>query len=263
MPELPDVEVYRRYFEDTSLGKNIDSLKVMDERLLVSTTPQALGANLTGKPFLKVKRHGKYLFAGTENNKWLVMHFGMTGRLKNQKKEQDLPEHSRLLINFDGERTVFINTRRLAKIFFTEDIGSFLEKKGLGPDALEISRESFRHLIGKSRKTVKAFLMDQSTISGIGNIYADEILFQAKVHPGSVSEKLDLKTIDRIYNKMLYVLSEAVSREADPDRFPDTWLLPNRKESRRCPRCKKGRIKKTKINGRPTYYCTSCQRKKH
>jgi len=263
MPELPEVEIFRRYFNRTALNKKIIKVDVTAEKMLQEISRRSLHKNLKNSEFKNTSRHAKYLFAHTDNNKILVLHFGMTGSLKYFKNEEKKPDHTRMLIGFkNGYYLAYDCPRKLGKIFLIDDKPKFIEKKKLGPDPLadDLSFSVFRETLNRKRGAIKSALMDQKTISGIGNIYSDEILFNARIHPASKTEKLKDDHIKKIYQMMNKVLNKAIDTGVNLNRMPHTYLFWNREAGEDCPRCS-GKIRKKTIGGRSSYFCDTHQKK--
>jgi formamidopyrimidine-DNA glycosylase len=141
----------------------------------------------------------------------------------------------------------------------TRDVNQYIKKRGLGPDALAVSREQFKDLLAGKKSSIKSALMDQKLLAGIGNVYSDEILFQARVHPQNRVDRLSEKTLEKIYRMMKSVLKKTISYQADPHRVPKNWLLPRRKKGANCPRCGK-ELHRVTIMQRSAYVCPRCQR---
>jgi formamidopyrimidine-DNA glycosylase len=258
MPELPDVEVFRRYFDATSLDQEIQYIDVLDQRILAGTTGHKLNRVLGGQRFETTARHGKYMFAGTDGEQWLVLHFGMTGYLRYLEGPAEPPAHTRVLFRFTNEhRLAFVCMRMLGKVELTSDPGEFIDERGLGADALRVDFDEFLSFTNR-RGTVKAALTTQSAIAGIGNIYADEILFQARIHPKRQVRDLSTEEFGSLYDSMHSVIRQAIDAEADVDRMPEGFLLPHREEGASCPRCS-APIQTAKVSGRTAYYCPTCQ----
>lgn len=259
MPELPDLAVFGRYIERTALPEPIIRTSVTDERILEDISIQALSSRLKDRRLTSTHRHGKCLFIEADRAGWLVMHFGMTGKLA-YYKNGDQPEHTRLLLTFEnGYHLAYQSQRMLGRVTFTKDLDGFVSDHDLGPDALcdELDVERFRELLGTRRGAVKTTLMNQSVLAGIGNVYADEILFQAGIHPKAHVDELDDHLIDDLYHLMRQVLHTAAESGADIDRLPDDYLLKHR-ENGSCPRCN-GPITKQTVGGRSSYFCARCQ----
>ncbi len=262
MPELPDVEVFKRYVDSTSLHQNIDTIEVKDKRILRNASARELERDLKGSKFESSKRHGKYLFVELGSGGWLLLHFGMTGSLQYYKNAEDEPPHARFVITFaNGYHLAFDDQRMFGKVDLIGDPDSFVESENLGPDPLALDFPGFRERLEGKRGAIKATLMNQSVLVGIGNIYSDEILFQARIHPDTRAVELDEEALKRLFDETQRVLHEAIEHGADPGDLPDSFLLPRRREGEECPRSN-GKIKKIKAAGRTAYYCPACQPKK-
>lgn len=261
MPELPDVEVFRRRIAETSLQRAIERTSVLETSTLdEGTTAQKLARRLKGNAFERVGRHGKYLLAGVAGEQ-LVLHFGMTGYPAFVEKGGELPEHTRIEFRFrDGSSLAYVNQRLLGHVFLVPAKRNLLDRKDLGPDAWEIDADEFCERIGqKGRGTLKSALMDQSTIAGIGNVYSDEVLFQMRLHPKTPVEPLDRSDLKRTHRVLHRVLKVCVRHEVDLDALPRGYLVPHREGDGRCPRCD-GKLQKIAVSGRNALYCPSCQR---
>lgn len=259
MPELPDVEVFKKEAEK-ALNKRIDHVRIRD-RDFVEASRYKLDQHVTGNRLKGVRRKGKYLFLETGDYHCVVLHFGMTGLLKYAPGKEDPPEYTKLTFEMDNEHHLhYISKRKLGKVEITGNTDRYTAELDLGTDAFQIGEDEFRKKLKSSRASVKSFLMDQSSLSGIGNVYSDEMLYQAGIHPRTKAGKLSDKKTGKLYREMKRVLEMAIDREADVSRMPGTWLLPNREEGTDCPRCD-GKIKTIKVTGRTAYYCPSCQEK--
>ncbi len=259
MPELPDVEMLKRYFYVTSLHRRVSDVRVRDVRILKGVSASSLKRCLLEKSFESTHRHGKYLFAKTNREAVLVLHFGMSGSLRSFKDTKRDPKYDRILLSFeDGFHLAILSQRLLGGVWITDSKDTFLREHALGPDALSVDQKTFQSIITKTKGGIKSKLMNQKLIAGIGNIYADEILFQSRIHPLAESKELKDKDISRLYHKMNHVLQIAVDRHADPAQFPFSWIVSHRIETDKCPRCR-GRISKIKAASRTSYFCSSCQ----
>ncbi len=258
MPELPDVEMFRRYIGATSLHQKIASVTVRDRRLLKGVSARHLEQTLTGRAFETAGRHGKYLFAAANGSAWLVLHFGMSGNL-DYGKQRETGRHDRVIFDFTNEYSLaYISQRRLGRVALSPGVERFVEEHDLGPDAMDIDCADFASRIRGSKAPVKSSLMNQRLVAGVGNIYADEVLFQGRMSPVLSGNTLSEKQARHLCHTMQRVLHAAVDRGADPARFPASWLLPNREQGRSCPRCG-GRIRKERVAGRSAYWCPGCQ----
>ena len=263
MPELPDVETFRRYLNATALHQVIARSEITDKRMLHGISAETLQERLNGRRFESTCRHGKYLFTELDEHGWLLLHFGMTGELHYGKTESGDPKYVSLLVRFDNDYTLaYCNKRRLGRIGLTDDPKAFIQDEGLGIDALDeaLDADRFVDLLAVRRGILKPALMDQQCIAGIGNIYLDEILFQAGLHPGLKMEQLDEKSLRRLHRTMRRVLRVAIRHQARVDELPRAYLLPHREAGGSCPRCG-GTIRKQTISGRSSYFCPTCQQK--
>ena len=260
MPELPDIEIFKRYVDATSLHQKIRSVEVHNEKVLGAISARKLRSTLKGRSLETTRRHGKNLFVKLDDGGWMLLHFGMTGTLAYFKNPDDEPPHSRLLFAFEnGYHLAFDDGRMFGKVDLIEDPGAFARDRELGPDMLELDAASFRERLRGTSGGIKATLMNQKTLAGIGNLYSDEILFQARIHPRTSVAQLDDPTLENLRKETLRVLKKAIEREAYPQELPDSFLLSHRQEGARCPRGN-GQIQKLKAAGRTAYFCPTCQR---
>src|SRR5437762_11598662 len=196
MPELPDVETFKRYLDATSLHQRIKGVEVRSAYVLKGLSARELGRQVKGRSFKSSCRHGKHLFVRTDRDLWLRLHFGMTGSLEYLKGQRRAPNDTRVLFGFaNHSRLAFRDQRKFGEIGLLRDVDEFLRNRALGPDALDINLSQFRGIFEKQRAAVKTILLNQKLIAGIGNIYADEILFRARIHPGAETSALKKKTV--------------------------------------------------------------------
>lgn len=262
MPELPDVETFRRYFESTAFGRRVATVRVTAPEMLEGVSPRTLRSRLEHRRFVRTDRHGKFLFAGVDHDGWLVLHFGMTGSLKYFARPDREPGHTRLRIDFtDGSSLAFDDQRKFGCVSLTADVSTFVSKLRLGPDALNdvLDFKALETSLRNRRGALKPMLMNQHVIAGVGNIYADEILFQAGLHPQAKVDRLDQLSLRALYRAMRRVLTRAVRARADADRMPRSYLLRERHPGGRCPKCRRALARLT-IGMRTTYYCPKDQR---
>jgi formamidopyrimidine-DNA glycosylase len=259
MPELPDVEIFKRYLNATSLHQRIARVDVLSVDLLKGVSRREFVRRLKGRRFESTQRHGKHLFVDANGAGWLRLHFGMTGFLRYYKGEEKARTHTRVLFIFAKDhRLAFDDQRKFGEVGLIKDVDEFLKKRALGPDALDVDLAEFRDTLGKHRSAVKSVLMNQQLIAGIGNIYADEILFHARIHPAAESARLSENDLKRLFRAMRHVLEKAIEYRADLDRMPKSWLLPYRGKRGKCPRC--GReLRSSRISGRTAWFCAHCQ----
>lgn len=266
MPELPDVEIFRRLLQRRGMHKRVARVAVSDRRILAKGAAGRLASRLVGARLMSSRRHGKHLLAKIDKGGWLTLHFGMTGSLQFYGEKQAKPRFTRVRIDFArGGHLAYINRRMIGRVGFTADAAAFVARERLGPDALD-RRFTFRVLATASRRgrrDIKTVLMDQKTVAGIGNIYADEILFQARVHPRTRADRLEPARLRRVYGRIRSTLRMAIRRGAGSEslttRTPRTWLLRERRKGGHCPRCR-APLKTAGVHGRTGYYCARCQK---
>ena len=262
MPELPEVETFKRYLDSTSLHQRITGVDVRDAYVLKRVSAHELTRRLKGRSFENSHRHGKHLFVHAGDELWLRLHFGMTGSLECLRHDEVPPRTARVVFRFaDNRRLAFDDQRKFGEIELIKDIDEFLQTRGLGPDALEISRSQFKAVLGKHSGAVKAILLNQQLIAGIGNLYADEILFRERIHPASDTSRLNGKDLTRLFRAMRHVLERAIALKTDFNRLPKSWLLTHRGKTGRCPRCGRA-LKNATIGGRTSWFCAHCQKRK-
>jgi len=258
MPELPDVEILKRYCDSTCLHQTIEAVDVYSSRVIKTGDLQS---ELRGHSFEATARHGKYLFLHLDNDKWMVMHFGMTGDLKYFKLADQKPEYTQVLFCFDNDyRLAYRMPRKLGEIRIVADKADFIEEKALGPDVMDddLDFQAFKELLSKRRGIAKSTLMNQKIMAGIGNVYSDEILFQAGVHPRKKINELDEDDLHELYSAMRRVLQTAIDHDANPQELPEGYLIPHRSEEEECPRCG-GKVERIEVSGRGGYFCPQCQ----
>jgi formamidopyrimidine-DNA glycosylase len=271
MPELPEVETFKRYLDSTSLHQRITNVEVRDAYILKRVSARELARRLKGRRFENSHRHGKHLFVRADDDPpsprlrraslWLRLHFGMTGSLEYLNQRQEIPKTARVIFCFaNNRRLAFDDQRKFGEIALIDDVDEFVETRSLGPDALEINFSQFKAIMQKHRGAVKAILLNQQLIAGIGNLYADEILFRARMHPGTEAARLRDNDLTRLFRATRYVLEKAIALKTDFNRLPKSWLLLHRGKRGRCPRC--GReLKSATIGGRTSWFCGYCQRR--
>jgi formamidopyrimidine-DNA glycosylase len=266
MPELPDVEAYRRILARNGLKKRIAAVVVDNARILGKLSAARFRARLEGRRLLETRRHGKHLLARIEEDGWLTLHFGMTGRLDAFARLEAAPRFLRIRFDFAGNgHLAYVNKRMLGRVGLAEDADAFIASEALGPDVLDrrFDLAAFEAALAGSRRDIKSALMDQGAMAGIGNIYADEILFHAGIRPMARADRLSPAQLKRLHAEMRKVLAAAVKRGAGSEEFveraPKGWLLPERRKGGRCPRCH-APLQLAKSGGRTGYYCPRDQR---
>jgi formamidopyrimidine-DNA glycosylase len=253
VPELPEVEMFTRYFERHALGQTVAQVRVLDARICGT---RRLG-RLVGRRFQGVHRHGKHFFADA-GDVWLHVHFGMSGDFAYSFDEP--PRYARLIFDFDnGAHLAYEDMRLFGVVDLTPSPDEYIHAHNLGPDPLEINLRAFRALLRKRRGGIKALLLSQRVIAGVGNLYADEALFRASIDPRRAVDRLSAHEVKSLFKNIRGVLEQAIglkSRDAD---YPARFLVQHREEGDRCPKCG-GTIRRATVAGRTTYYCPKHQK---
>jgi formamidopyrimidine-DNA glycosylase len=273
MPELPEVEGFRVFTERHLVGRTIVRARALDTWMLKDVGPRVLTREMSGRHVGASTRRGKVLFVFTEPPKptapVLCLHFGMTGFLLSTSATEPVHRWDRLLLELD-DATVFRyrNQRRLGFIRMVARSEVQDLSWGLGPDPLEAPASWYVETLGRRRGPVKAVLLDQSFLAGMGNIFADESLFAARIRPDRASSSLAPEEARRLHRSVGAVLRKAL-RDPAMDSTPRLPLMMVRREASRarngdgpvdvgCPRCGRPLITAT-IGGRTAYFCEACQ----
>ncbi|MBV8074977.1 MAG: DNA-formamidopyrimidine glycosylase [Planctomycetaceae bacterium] len=275
MPELPEVETMVRGLRPALTSRLLRDVRVLDSLLLQGCSAEEFEGRARGATVERVERRGKWVaLALGPDRGMIVIQPRMTGSFWLVPPER--PEHVRLTFHLDGPRETiwFRDTRRLGKIAWHAGPGEAARafERSHGPDALEITRDDLAARLARTTRPIKPTLMDQKVLAGIGNIYADEVLHRARVHPARVASRLTRGEVGRIHEAIGLVLAEAIAAEGSSfDAGYRTvlgleggFLARNAVYGRKgqpCPICGQA-IEKTRIVGligRPTHFCPDCQ----
>jgi formamidopyrimidine-DNA glycosylase len=274
MPELPEVETIRRQLAPKVGGRTIADADVLDPLWCAPRSPAETAGALRGRRIEGLGRRGKYLIVALEGGRFCVMHLRMTGNLLWLRPQDDEPPYLRVRLVLDGgERLVFCDLRRFGTGIVLDGEPALEEHLGsrLGPEPLDpaFTADVLRAQAGGRKAPVKAFLLDQSRIAGIGNIYADEALFRARIHPLKPAGRLRRAETERLRDAIVETLEAGIeSFGASIDRYRDAngergemqnRFLVHLREGEPCPRCGT-KVVKMRAAGRGTYVCPSCQR---
>ncbi|GAB2554257.1 Fpg/Nei family DNA glycosylase [Spirosoma aerophilum] len=270
MPELPEVEIRRQYLETSSLYQTITHIEVEDKKLLTTDYATLVNA-LVGRQFTGTQRVGKNLFIFTDVQDVIVhMHFGMTGDLDYYHASLDRPRFARIVFEFNsGFNLGFLCPRKFERVGLIDNIDTFLQRKKIGEDGLDISLNTLTKQVRRKKAFIKPVLLDQSVVAGLGNWIVDEVLFQAFIHP---EQRADTLTDDQMVNLHIairLVLETAIRFEATYRDFPVGFLIHVREwdnspyddveAHKYCPRCQT-RIERSVVGGRTTFFCPNEQR---
>ena len=282
MPELPEVEVLARHLRPLLAAKKIYAIRVRRARVLRPTSPAQLQRALRGAKFTGLVRRGKYLVFKLSRPKIpapliLVGHLGMTGKMYLLPQRAELPKHAAVVLDLGRERFVFEDTRYFGRL--TLDAAP-LSRLGPEPLSKAFSAGAFAAALGRSGRAIKIKLLDQSLVAGIGNIYASEALFRARIAPRLAARKLAVTEVRRLWRAIRSVLAEAIrfgstiplnhtggkgnglfyfgQAVGTPDYYEERLRVYDRK-GRPCSRCGTT-IRRVVQAARCTFYCPQCQR---
>ncbi|MCA1690146.1 MAG: bifunctional DNA-formamidopyrimidine glycosylase/DNA-(apurinic or apyrimidinic site) lyase, partial [Actinobacteria bacterium] len=270
MPELPEVETIVRRLAPVLAEVRIRALDVRDARWCAPVHPDEVAGAVAGRRIERLWRRGKYLVLGLDEDIHLVMHLRMTGTLL--WEPESLPAHTRVVLDVGTGRLAFVDPRRFGTgtlVLGTPALDAFFAARlGVEPLEEEFTPAHLRGLARGRRAPIKAFLLDQRNLAGVGNIYADEALFRARVHPQRPAGALRPGQYGLLRDAVVEVLRAGIEARGasiddyrDPDgtrgSFQDRFLV-HRREGRPCPVC--GRtVRKLVVAGRGTYVCEGCQ----
>ncbi len=272
MPELPEVEVIRRQLEPLLVGRVIGRVQASGASNLFATPPAALIRGLRGRTILALQRRGKYLIAALDDGAGLLLHLGMTGQLlvDGAAKPPAPAAHTHLRLGFRdrGPRLYFRDVRRFGRVQLLRGNREDSPLSKLGPDALLATADALHAAARRRRSAVKALLLDQSVIAGLGNIYADEILFLAGVRPSRRASLLSLECCSRLMRHAKQVLRSSIraggttiSDYVQPDGSGGTYQHQRLVYGRTGEPCRScgARIRRVVIAQRSAHYCPKCQ----
>ncbi len=292
MPELPEVETYRRFLDELALHVPITGVQVLDAQVL--TAPEtALRAALVGRHFTASRRVGKNLLlelnppappppegglsavaeppsAAATPAAALTLHFGMTGDVAAYRDAEDRPRFVRVELTLAGGlRIGFVDPRKFGRVGLTADVPAFLQSKNLGPDAYDgLTADHLAAALGRRKNALlKSALLDQRVTAGLGNWIVDEVLFQAQLHPARRAGTLTSSEVARLHGAIGRVLGTAIAAEARYTDFPPGYLIHARQweaappgaSATHCPVHPAEAIQKHYVGGRATYWCPVCQ----
>lgn len=281
MPELPEVETVARGLRQAILGRRILSVTLGKTDFI--DDPVALELHLPGRRIEAVERYGKFMLlrlseaavtngnAGVDGAKGasLLVHLGMTGQMAPSPAEKPPGKHTHVcMLLDDGRELRYTDARRFGRIAYLTEAPLAEELTRFGADPLEISKKEFVKRIRERRARIKALLLDQGVLRGVGNIYADESLWRAKIHPAQIAAKLSPKQAETLWGALQEILRKAIvmrgssiSDFLDAEGEPGEYQRRHRaygREGKSCPRCKTI-IRRGIVAGRSSYFCPKCQ----
>lgn len=268
MPELPEVETVASELRSLIIGKTISRVQIFWQKTWQEQNPVL---PLTGQTITAIERKGKFIIIHLSVS-YLVVHLRMTGQLlfRNNGESEEDNKHIHVKLFFNDETALFFkDTRKFGRIIHTGNPGPVLGR--LGWDALNptLTPAQFRKLLDQKKMNIKAFLLSQAYIAGLGNIYADESLFRAGIHPASMTHKIPLKRIGLLFETIQDVLNQAIRNMGSTisdyrDSFGNSgknqyFFKVYQRQGETCQQCS-SLIRKTRVAGRGTHFCPGCQK---
>ena len=276
MPELPEVELVARALDRLLGGRVIASAKLIRPGLAPGDTPREFARALRGAGVERVGRRGKHILAELDNGHVLVTHLRMTGRFMMLPARGPLPKHTHALFRLeDGRRLAFTDQRHfgMMKVARADQLADARELRALAPEPFsdEFTPAYLAGVLARTRRALKDVLLDQRKVTGLGNIYAAEVLFLARVSPFGPASSLPRRSVPRLHRAILEVLGEAIAHgstmNVDPEDIEGSyfggggyngrWRVYDR-EGEPCQKCGEA-IRRVSHAGRSTYYCPRCQ----
>lgn len=281
MPELPEIETIKRYLEKDLIGRKIKGVKILNKKSFIGDKKKILNSKI-----LKIERKGKMLIFKLDTDKRgsqrrlmrinsiglnLVFHLKLTGQLifYNFLRNSEIKKYTRVIFILDKGLLIFNDARKFGwvKVLDDEDLNYELSK--IGKEPFDLNFKYLKEIFSKTKRPIKIVLMDQEKIAGLGNIYANEALFLAKIHPLKPANKLKDSEIKNLLSAIKKVIKKAIKLQGTSFRFyvkPDESkgsyqeeFLVYQRNDEKCLRCK-SKIKYIKIGGRGTFYCPRCQK---
>jgi formamidopyrimidine-DNA glycosylase len=272
MPELPEVETVRAQLEPVLTGRRFERVEIRDPRLVRPYEPAEVAAELEGERVAAVERRGKYLIVRFESDRVLLIHLRMTGSLRHSREGLNEDPHRRAVVRLDdGSDVAYRDVRRFGTWLVLEpgELASYLATR-VGDEPLDALFTAARlgERLAKRRAPIKAALLDQRTLAGMGNIYVDEALWRARINPLRPAESIDRKELQRLHRAIRATLEAGIARQGSTLRdyaLPDGGSGSMQDEFKvygrggePCDRCGTP-IAKTRVAGRGTWFCSTCQ----
>jgi formamidopyrimidine-DNA glycosylase len=273
VPELPEVETVVRDLRPLLVGRRIASVQVSRKKLRRRWSA-SWGPRLTGRQVAEIQRRGKWILVVLEEGLHLVIHLGMTGQLLVKPAQEPLAAHTHLVFALDqGEQQLrFRDVRRFGSATLFPDLEGvehFFQQAALGPEPFDLDPGYWKQCLTATRRCLKAVLLDQRVVAGVGNIYADEALFEARLHPARPGQALTAGEANRLRRAIATVLGRAIEKRGSSIRnyLGGSGLKGQYQEEFRaygrtgqpCSRCRTP-IQQIRLAGRSTHFCPQCQR---
>ena len=277
MPELPEVELVARALDNLVGSRRIVAAKLLRAGLAPDTPPAVFARRLRGRRIERVTRRGKHLLFELERDLVLIAHLRMTGRFSLLPLEVELPKHTHAVFYLDDERRLVYSDQRhfgMMKLVSATELSHTKELRLLAPEPFsdEFTPAYLRATFARTRRALKETLLDQTKVTGLGNIYAAEALFLARLNPTSLAAEVSTRRLPRLHRAILDVFNESIAHgstmNVDPENidgsyydggFNGCWRVYDR-EGEPCHKCR-ANIRRIVQAGRSTFFCPRCQRR--
>ncbi len=274
MPELPEVETVKCSLERKIIGVTILKTEILLEQIIKMPEISEFKAKISGRIIQNITRHGKYLKIHLSGAYVMVIHLRMTGQLLYMAADEPVARHTHIIFYLNnGAQLRYVDIRQFGTLYLLPSAETNklkgLSRLGLEPVNKEFSREYLKEKLQSRTKKIKQVLLEQEIIAGLGNIYADEILFAAKINPHRPANSLATEEVSLLHAKIVEVIQEAIEhRGTSVQNYIDgnsekgnyqNFLKVYQREAQNCVRCD-AKIKKEKLAGRGTHFCPECQK---
>jgi formamidopyrimidine-DNA glycosylase len=266
MPELPEIETIKRYLEKDLIGRKIKDVKILNKKSFFGDKKKILNSKI-----LKIERKGKMLIFRLNNSLNLVFHLKLTGQLLflNFLRNSEIKKYTRVIFILNKGFLIFNDARKFGWVKVLDDKNLNKELSKIGKEPFDLNFKYLKEIFSKTKRPIKIVLMNQEKIAGLGNIYANEALFLAKIHPLKPANKLKDNEIKNLLSAIKKVIKKAIKLQGTSFRFyikPDESkgsyqeeFLVYQRKNEKCLKCK-SKIEYVKISGRGSFYCPKCQK---
>jgi formamidopyrimidine-DNA glycosylase len=270
MPELPEVETTVNDLRPQLQGRKITGVKIIKSGSVAEPAEAAFVQGLAGRRIMSLGRRGKYLVFKLDNGQFLIVHLRMTGSLIVLPAKQEPEKYVRILIELEGGRNLhFRDLRRFGRMWLVDDEQSVVGELGIEPLGPDFTPEFFTSLLKKRTTAIKPLLLNQALIAGVGNMYADEALYLARIHPRQPADSLRKNEVKKLYAAVREVLQQGIKNKG---ASTDTYLRPDggkgqahlafqvaHQKGKSCGECG-GAVERIVVGQRGTFFCPKCQK---
>lgn len=270
MPELPEVETIKCELSPSVAGKTIENVELLSERIVKRPSHEEFLKGVIGKRIESLSRRGKYLIFCLDSGNFLIMHLKISGSLFVGKNKNDMPKYTKAVIALnDGGYIFFRDPRSFGRMWLDKDTSEVEKMLGPEPFTQEFTLEELEKRLARRHIPIKAVLLDQAVIAGIGNMYADEVLYASKIHPLRLASSLSCREIKKLHDNILKILSLAIESKGasvqnyfrpsgEKGKAHFNFKVAHGLGGKDCP-CG-GEIIRIVVQGRGTYFCPKCQK---